>query len=308
MLSTGLQFMKAFTMPQAMVRMFQLNYPCWKDRVKSGRWPWASNIDYRPTDLELEYDDETPKPSRERYLRPTWGVDPTAPEILALARKFGAKEQSKRAFAEEAFSYVKNRIRFAMEFPTGGAVGTLRAGMGTCLHKLSLLTALARANGIPARYRLLGVQIVKQLYDLQGVGADPVGAAIYDSIGYVFGHGCVEMLLDGEWVPGDVTFEEDLEVGMDLPISRLGMDPEGIWYFTVPGMTLRLEGLPFYLDLFGLTFPLMYRGMVDLMNQNFEQARKQGHERLESIGKERYIEMKKKFYVPVLPPGQTRRE
>jgi hypothetical protein len=154
----------------------------------------------------------------------------------------------------------------------------------------------------------VAVQIVKQLYDLQGVGADPLGAAIYDSIGYVFGHGCVEMLMDGRWVPGDVTYEENLEVGMDIPISTLGMDPEGVWYFTVPGMTLRMEGLPFYFDMLGLSFPLMYRGMVDLMNKNFEQARQAGTERLQEIGRQRYMEMKKKFYVPVLPPGQKRRE
>ena len=308
MFSTGLQFMRAFTMPLAMVRLFQLNYPAWKKRVMSGRRPWASNIDYRTPDLGLEYHGERPKPSKEKYLRPTWGVDPTAPEILALAKQLGAGEKSKRAFAEDAFSYVKNRIKFAMEWPTGGAVGTLKAGVGTCQHKLSVLIALLRANGIPARYRLVGVQIVKQIYDLQGMNQDPLAAAVYDSIGYVFGHGCVEALLDGEWLPGDPTYEEDLEAGIDVPITTLGMDPEGVWYFAVPGMALRIEGLPFYMDLLGPMFPAFYRGMVDLTNENFEEARRLGRERLQTIGRERYMEMKKKFYVPVLPSGQKRKE
>ena len=309
MSSTGFQFMRAFTMPRAMVRLFELNYPALKERIISGRSPWSSNIDYTKPDLDLElkYQGERPKPSSERYLRPTWGVDPTAPEILALAKKLGAGEKSKRAFAEDAFAHVKNRIKFAMEWPTGGAVATLKAGAATCLHKLSVLIALLRSNGIPARYRLVGAQIVKQLYDLQGVGADPLGAAIYDSVGYVFGHGCVELLLDGQWLPGDVTFEEELEVAMDVPITRLGMDPEGVWYFTVPGMVLRVEGLPVYMDGVSLLFP-MYRGMMDKINENFEKARKLGRERLQAIGRERYIEMKKKFYVPVLPPSVKRRE
>ena len=115
MIPTGLQFMRAFTMPRAMVRMFKMNYPAWKERVISGRRPWSSNIDYRKPGVGLEYQGERHKPSNERYLRPTWGVDPTAPEILALAKQLGAGEKTKRAFAEAAFNYVKNQINHSPE-------------------------------------------------------------------------------------------------------------------------------------------------------------------------------------------------
>jgi hypothetical protein len=300
LLPTAVLFLKVLTMPREMVRIFGINYSAWKERVKDQRWPWTTNLPHSDSSLDLEYDGQRAKPSTEKYLRPTWGVDPSAPEILALAQQLGAGQASKRDFADSAFKFVKNRIFWSMDWPMGGAVGTLKAGYGTCLHKMSLLVALLRANKIPARYRMLGVRMVRQLYDLS-VGVDPLGSKVYDSIGFIYGHGCVEMLLDGEWVPADVTWDENLEVGLDLPLSKLGMDPEGVWYFAVPGMALRMEGLPIFLDFFGPMLPAMYRGMFDILNERFEKTRKTGRERLQEIGRDRYIEERKNLYVPRPP-------
>ena len=113
---------------------------------------------------------------------------------------------------------------------------------------------------------------------------------IYNSLGFVFGHGCAEPLLDDQWVPANVTCDEELEA-MGIPISTLGTDPEGVWCFGVPGMSLRLEGLPPFLDIVGPMFATSHRGMMDMVNRQWEQGRQA----------ERYIEMKKKFYVPLLP-------
>jgi hypothetical protein len=116
-----------------------------------------------------------------------------------------------------------------------------------------------------------------------------------------FEHGCLELFLDGEWIPADITWTDEEEVGMDIPLTQFGESPFGKWYHVVPESINRTEDLPWgrIRISMGLSVFLL-RGLFDRVNERCNQLREIGRKRLQEIGREAYIESKKKFYVP--PP------
>jgi hypothetical protein len=94
----------------------------------------------------------------EPFLRPTRYADSHAPEIIALADDFRAETSGDWEYASAIFEFVCNHIDMCFDFPSQrGVVGTLERGFGTCIEKLNVLVALARAGGIPARYCTIGI-------------------------------------------------------------------------------------------------------------------------------------------------------
>jgi hypothetical protein len=276
-------------------------------RVKRRQWPWAPHN--TPAVREFPKDTATEvRRHTEEYLRPTsgsYGVNPYEPEVVALAVKLGMKEKSKREYSEVAFNWVKNNVIFAMEVPPTGVLETLKKGYGLCLNKLIVFMALARVAEIPARFvsykQEMGGGFMDMMFDeMMGASGLEILQDLKESKP-AFTHGCAEVLLDGEWVPADLTWTDEEEAGFDMPISQFGESPFGKWYNVLPETVKREEGINVNI---GLTMALgmfFLRGLYDRVNGRFDQIREMGRKKLEKMGREAYMASKKKLYVPPPP-------
>jgi uncharacterized repeat protein (TIGR01451 family) len=80
------------------------------------------------------------------FLAPTLDADAADPEVLALAAELRGDPLAIHAFVRDQVAYQPYRGSLR------GARGTIWAGAGNSLDRASLLVALLRASGVPARY------------------------------------------------------------------------------------------------------------------------------------------------------------
>ncbi len=140
------------------------------------------------------------------YLEPTPIIDSDHPEVKEFARRATAGAGGDPAAAAVKLYYaVRDRIRYTPYYPFYRAEhyrasNVLRSGRGYCVPKASLLCALARACGIPARVGFANVRnhlATKQLLDYMGTDL------------FVY-HGYNEFHLDGRWVKATPAFNAEL--------------------------------------------------------------------------------------------------
>jgi len=293
--------------PSLILKVARMNAKAYWRRIRVFRAPWSPFMAVTDREL-LHVPPESIRRSEERYLRATRGCDPYQPEIVALAKKLGEGKKDKREHAEAIFDFVKNEILFASEaLPEKGVVGTLKAGYGICTDKLNLLVALARAAGIPTRYRILTRRFTtdhspRLEEEKRSFGGPLSFLADLREMDQVY----AELNIDGYWVPAHPTFGDYEAAGFDLPIARLGFPPT---VFMLQASTpiwegKAVEGLPKYVGGASLGMKIraiLARGVLDYVNAHLEHAREVGKKKLEEMGIEQYIESKKKFYIP-LPP------
>jgi hypothetical protein len=193
-----------------------------------------------------------------------------------------------------------------METPPDGALAVLEKGYGLCMSKMSVLVALARVAGIPARFisykQEMGGGFMQMIAkEMIGEGEEEIVKEIQDA-NPTFTHGCIEIFLDNEWIPADLTWTDEEEVGMEMPISKFGESPFGKWYNIIPDTVTRDESLPFANVRFKIALSvLMLRGIYDRVNERFNQIRENGRKKLEEMGRDTYTTKKKKFYIPPPP-------
>ncbi len=141
-----------------------------------------------------------------RFLNPTAIIDSDHPRVEAFARKAvsGAGE-SPTAKAVRLYYAVRDGIRYTPYYPFYRpehyrASVVLEAGCGYCVPKASLLCALARSCGIPARVGFAHVRnhlSTRQLQEYMGTDL------------FVF-HGYNEFFLEGRWVKATPAFNAEL--------------------------------------------------------------------------------------------------
>jgi len=111
------------------------------------------NIDYRVAVNELTYDlsvcqGELP----DDFIQPELHIESANPQIVALAselsRDKGTVCQQVRAF----YDYIGNKLVYTSNGENWGAQAALGPMGSDCTEYTSLLVALSRAQGIPARY------------------------------------------------------------------------------------------------------------------------------------------------------------
>lgn len=291
--------------PQAVFTIFvRWNLGALWRRIKKFQAPWAP---YNPPrNLKVPVDTTTEvKRSSEKYLRPSKELNPYEPEIIALAVKLGMKEKSKFEYAKAFYTYVKNNIYFSMENPPIGATKILKRGYGLCFSKTIVLAALARVAGIPTRFVSYKQEMVGgfiQVMAKEMAGADRIAQEL-EKKKPTFTHGCVEIFIKGKWLPMDVTWTDEEEVGLDMPITEFGESPFGKWYNIVPESITKNENPP---SLSKIKYQIaistfLLRGLYDRLNKRFNNIREIGRQKLNEIGRETYIKRKKKFYVPPPP-------
>lgn len=116
------------------------------------------------------------------FLRSTPIIDFNTPNLASLARELGGGDA--RDIAERCFLWVRDRIDHCIDAQRGPVVcrasDVLREGVGYCYGKSHLLTALLRANGVPAglRYQRLtceGTRTGMALHGLVAVHLPDIG-------------------------------------------------------------------------------------------------------------------------------------
>lgn len=143
--------------------------------------------------------------SDDRYLRPTRFLDCDHPAVAAYAASIAPDVDSPVDLASHLFTAVRDDIRYdpyrislAPEDMTASAC--LERGYGFCVPKAVLLTAVARARGIPAR---LGFADVRNHLATPKL-LDRLGTDMF------LWHGYLEMHLEGRWVKATPAFNQSL--------------------------------------------------------------------------------------------------
>jgi hypothetical protein len=284
------------------------NISAYGKRFNNHRVPWA-HIDnetrYDSTiELKQKYIDNPGSIDNElcnvKYLRPTRFCESDAVEIRALAHELRAEAESDIKFAQAAFNWVKDK-KYLVFKPISGALQTFKTKGGVCLDQLSLLVAIARAGGIPARYRLYGLAPTQELYDAM-VAPNPIIKETYETLGFIDAmHGEAELKVNGTWINGDPTFSDELSVGMGIPISELGGEPG--WRVRVPkSVDIRFEGFPILFRHFFIPLLIILRKTVDGINDSLDDIRENGRIILDKISIEEYNINTKKTFKPTVPP------
>ena len=139
------------------------------------------------------------------YLAPTEIIDSTHPKIRDYARKVVGAGGAPVERAVRLYLAVRDEIRYDPYTPFHRpehyrASLVLQRGRSFCVPKVSLLCALGRACGIPARVGFATVKnhlATKQLIDFLGSNI------------FVY-HGFVEFHLEGKWVKATPAFNREL--------------------------------------------------------------------------------------------------
>lgn len=283
------------------------NIPVYTKRLNSHRIPWAHIDDEKRYDstseLKKKFVDNAKSVDNaltdEKYLRPTRFCESDSSEIRALANELRAETESDIKFVQAAFNWVKNK-KYLVFKPISGALQTFKTKGGVCLDQLSLLTAIARAGGIPARYRLYGLAPTQELYDAM-VAPNPIIKETYEALGFLDAmHGEAELMINGTWIHGDPTFSDKLSVGLGIPISELGGEPG--WRVRVPKSgDIRFEGFPVIFRHFFIPLLIILRKTVDDINNSLDEIRENGRKILDKISVEEYNKKTKKIFKPTVP-------
>ena len=148
------------------------------------------------------------------YLAPTWFVDSDAPAVVDYARDAvgGATDPVEQVVA--LFRRVRDGIWYdpfvVSADPVAYRASTVAASSANwCVPKAVLLTAAARALGVPARLGFADVRNHLQTPRLR----ERMGGI--DEFVY---HGYADLLLDGRWVKATPAFNTEL-------CARFGVDP-----------------------------------------------------------------------------------
>ncbi len=283
-------------------KAFLDNTSSWLFRIKNQKPPWAHMDDERQYDsrkvLSKEDYEDLPPVSNEKYLRPTRLCESDAPEIRAMAKKLWEGRENDLDFVKAAYFFVKNEKKLVFR-TMGGAIQAFRTKGGVCLEQLALLAAIARAGGIPARYRLYALAPTQELYDVM-LRDNPILRQTYEMLGFLDSlHGQTELLMNGKWMAIDPTFSDELEAGMGLPVTEFGEEPT--WRVRVLTSDIRFEGFPILFRHFFIPVAVVLRKAVDTINARLDELREQGKEILEEIGKEEYNKKVKKSFKITVP-------
>ncbi len=85
------------------------------------------------------------------FLEPTFNIESDEEEIISKARQICANERRPLVVCRKLLNWVYHHIEKKPVASIPSAVEVLRTGMGDCNEHATLLTALLRAMGIPAR-------------------------------------------------------------------------------------------------------------------------------------------------------------
>ena len=266
--------------------------------------------------------------SQEPYLRPTLYCNCHAPEMIAIADEFRQKTNNDFEYALSIYNFVRNEITYAIEpLPRRGAVGTIEMGCGFCIDKTNALIALLRAGGIPARYCQIGnvnalegeaipifLEYANQFqkwgestdWRLQRIGRGMLRRlrqqeeSGFENAIWVGEHLIAELKIHNSWILADPTWSDEEAVANGMPLPRLGYDPIALFGFKgniIDRSEAFQVGRSFWIMRWLLC--LLGRGVLDMINQTFEEKKQEGKRLLAEIGEKEYMRRMRRYYIPL---------
>jgi Transglutaminase-like enzymes, putative cysteine proteases len=144
-------------------------------------------------------------PDLQPYLAPAAFVDSGAPNVADFARHAAGSAHDPLTRAVRLYYAVRDDIIYTpycdfTDPDTFRASACLARGSGFCVGKASLLTAAARAAGIPARIGFA---------DVRNHLCTPKLRALMGTDTFVY-HGYTDLYLDGRWVKATPAFNREL--------------------------------------------------------------------------------------------------
>lgn len=144
-------------------------------------------------------------PTLAPFLVPADFVDSAAPNVAAFARDAGGSASDPLSRAVRLYYAVRDEIVYTpycdfSDPATFRASEVLKRHAGFCVGKASLLTAAARAAGIPARIGFA---------DVRNHLCTPKLRALMGTDTFVY-HGYTDLHLDGRWVKATPAFNREL--------------------------------------------------------------------------------------------------
>ena len=138
----------------------------------------------------------------EEYLKPTFTIESASDLIRAKACDLTDGQKDTKEKAISLFYFVRDQISYNMYVPNClledfRASIIFQRGDGYCVQKAVLLTALARATGIPARLGFADVlnhMLPKRIVDMRGTNI-----LLY--------HGFTELYLGERWIRATPAFD-----------------------------------------------------------------------------------------------------
>lgn len=128
----------------------------------------------------------------DEYLKPTKLCDCDDVMLREKANEIINGAQTPKEAALKIFRFVRDQIRFGMDYADVKASHTLTKGIGYCFTKPNLQIALLRSVGIPGRCHY--VHLPKELLK------DMAPRFAYRRMPAVIGHPWCECYLSGKWI------------------------------------------------------------------------------------------------------------
>ena len=145
----------------------------------------SSKIPYNSSQFKAGLNEKNTETNLTKYLVGT-GQSAITSSIKNLADQLTKGLKTTDEKAQAIYNYVRDEIDYSYYANSKhGASGTLSAGSGNCVDQASLVVALCRASGIPARY------------------SHAKGCTF--SSGLVTGHVWAQILVNGVWYSADAT-------------------------------------------------------------------------------------------------------
>jgi len=138
----------------------------------------------------------------EKYLKPTLTIDCDSKSIKQKFQNLTRGQQEITGKAKSLFYFVRDEIKYTFYVPSDlpehfRASRIMETGEGFCVQKAVLLTALARAAGIPARLHLADIRN----HLLPDKPRQMIGTTV------VTYHGYSELYVEGKWVKATPAFD-----------------------------------------------------------------------------------------------------
>ena len=140
-----------------------------------------------------------------QFLQPTEFIDSNSPEVIAFANRATEGTTSEKEKAIKLYNAVRDEIPYD-PYRVDFAPAAFRAsviigkGYGFCIPKAIVLTAVARASGIPSRLHFADVRNHLTTERLKKIMKT-------DLFRY---HGYTELMLNGHWLKVTPTFNSSL--------------------------------------------------------------------------------------------------
>lgn len=216
--------------------------------------------------------------------------------------------------------------------PPHGVVDTLKRGYGSCVDKINLLIALARAGGIPARYCVIDSRIVAlgppemvgrkvNIYDWvmgHGLGfnakihfnlktRERKDLAVLMHLGFRLRHFLgrhehphAELKIGGFWVQADPSFDKYFAAGFNYPVQKLGYDPFMLWGLTGNVIARTAEAPREPQERLHRRYLCAFTcGEGSCLNLATDEVRVRGKQVLDEVGESEYMRSKLDYYVPL---------